>query len=524
MTLYALLQKKAAQRWLKTALFSKYAMAAACALLVVVSFVIAALVFSIISTLQNEPHGLFTKLTLQTYAYAPEEHLRQNNGSKFLAHRHECTHHTCLDIYRCGHGNSLKVYIYPPRRFLDSEGIPISAQPSQEYYDLLDAIFKSKYYEPDPSKACILIPSIDTLNQNRFRPLETSVALSSLSFWDQYGENHLIFNMVPGAAPDYNTVVELALGRAIVAGAGFDTWTYQPGFDISIPLFSPFALPLPVDVSDDRPWLLISAQVNIHQEYLNQLENVAMQEPSKMLVLRSCGELAANASQRCISEDVYHYPEILRRAHFCAVVRGARLSQPALLEALSAGCIPVVVADTAIMPFQEVIDWKRVAIFLPESDLSSIFSKVESISPQRRRELHDQGRWIYEQYLSSLAKIGLTTLAIIEDRIFTHNTRNYYDWNMAPSHMASFNPLFLPITAPKSHGFTAVILTYDRIEMLFTLINKLSVVPSLTKIIVLWNNQHKSPPPPAHWPRISKPFRVIRTTSNKLSNRFVKCY
>jgi len=45
-------------------------------------------------------------------------------------------------------------------------------------------------------------------------------------------------------------------------------------------------------------------------------------------------------------------------------------------------------------------------------------------------------------------------------------------------------------------------------------------VPSLAKIIVLWNNQHKSPPPPAQWPRINKPFRVIRTRSNKLSNRF----
>lgn len=44
--------------------------------------------------------------------------------------------------------------------------------------------------------------------------------------------------MVPGSAPDYSTVVDLALGSAMVAGAGFDTWTYRIGFDISLPVFS----------------------------------------------------------------------------------------------------------------------------------------------------------------------------------------------------------------------------------------------------------------------------------------------
>lgn len=57
------------------------------------------------------------------------------------------------------------------------------------------------------------------------------------------------------------------------------------------------------------------------------------------------------------------------------------------------------------------------------------------------------------------------------------------------------SPLFLPVTAPKTRGFTAVILTYDRLELLFLLINKLVKVPSLSKVLVIWNNQHKDPPP-----------------------------
>lgn len=41
------------------------------------------------------------------------------------------------------------------------------------------------------------------------------------------------------------------------------------------------------------------------------------------------------------------------------MLRGARLGQPTLLEALAAGCVPIVGADTMVMPFADVIDWKR---------------------------------------------------------------------------------------------------------------------------------------------------------------------
>lgn len=47
--------------------------------------------------------------------------------------------------------------------------------------------------------------------------------------------------MIPGSPPDYSTVVDLALGNALVAGAGFDSWTYRVGFDISLPFYSPQA-------------------------------------------------------------------------------------------------------------------------------------------------------------------------------------------------------------------------------------------------------------------------------------------
>lgn len=50
---------------------------------------------------------------------------------------------------------------------------------------------------------------------------------------------------------------------------------------------------------------------------------------------------------------------LLQQAKFCLVIRGARLGQPTLLEALASHCIPVMCADSLVMPFQDVLDWKR---------------------------------------------------------------------------------------------------------------------------------------------------------------------
>jgi len=56
------------------------------------------------------------------------------------------------------------------------------------------------------------------------------------------------------------------------------------------------------------------------------------------------------------------------------------------------------------------------------------------------------------------------------------------------------SPPLLPLIPAKSTGFTAVILTYDRLDSLYKIIHQVALVPSLAKVLVIWNNQHKTPP------------------------------
>lgn len=47
--------------------------------------------------------------------------------------------------------------------------------------------------------------------------------------------------MIAGEAPNFSTVIEVNTGRAIIAGADLDTYSFRMGFDVKIPVYSPFA-------------------------------------------------------------------------------------------------------------------------------------------------------------------------------------------------------------------------------------------------------------------------------------------
>ncbi|XP_060228031.1 exostosin-2 isoform X1 [Meriones unguiculatus] len=395
-----------------------------------------------------------------------------------------CRMHTCFDVYRCGFNpkNKIKVYIYPLKKYVDDAGVPVSSTISWEYNELLTAISDSDYYTDDISRACLFVPSIDVLNQNPLRIKETAQALAQLSRWDR-GTNHLLFNMLPGGPPDYNTALDVPRDRALLAGGGFSAWTYRQGYDVSIPVFSRLSaeVALPEKAPGPRRYFLLSSQMAIHPEYREELEALQAKHKESVLVLDKCTNLSEgtlSVRKRCHQHQAFDYPQVLQEAIFCVVLRGARLGQAVLSDVLQAGCVPVIIADSYILPFSEVLDWKRASVVIPEDKIADMYSILQDI-PQRQIEEMQRQKW---------ASVS--------------------------------NPLFLPLIPPQSQGFTAIVLTYDRVESLFRVITEVSKVPSLSKLLVVWNNQNKNPPEESLWPKIRVPLKVVRTTENKLSNRF----
>lgn len=102
----------------------------------------------------------------------------------------KCTHwNNCFNVYRCGRTghDRISVYVYPLRKYVDADGVPAVGVMSKEYYMILESIIDSKYYTANPYEACLFVPPIDTLNQDRIRGNLTSKALHSLP---QYALTH----------------------------------------------------------------------------------------------------------------------------------------------------------------------------------------------------------------------------------------------------------------------------------------------------------------------------------------------
>lgn len=241
--------------------------------------------------------------------------------------------------------------------------------------------------------------------------------------------------MLPGSAPNYNSVVDLNTSRAIIAGAGFNTWTFRYNFDVSIPVYSAVAEKIDGTQPEQKKYLIISTQLNIPHNYLEELQNIASSS-NDLLLLGRCKTDKTDYSKRCeyTTGTEFDYPNILKDGMFCLVVRSARLTQAILMDILASQCIPIVIADSVVMPFNSHVDWNKLALFIAEDNIRNLVKIVHSVSNERRGELFWQLRWAFDRYFASIEKITLTALEIINEKVFTLAARTYEEWNM-PEHL-----------------------------------------------------------------------------------------
>lgn len=181
----------------------------------------------------------------------------------------------------------------------------------------------------------------------------------------------------------------------------------------------------------------MSSQLGVDGYYVEQLKELRATE-SELLILDACRE--HNYTKRCSvnAQREYDYPSVLGESTFCLIFRGERTGQFVLLEAMASNCIPVIVMDGAVMPFGEVLDWKRAAIFVMEDFLHTLLHVLKGVSEKKIAEMRAQIRFLHRKYFSSLNAIVLTTLDIIQDRVYPHWGRTYDDWNVSPESVRLF--------------------------------------------------------------------------------------
>uniref|UniRef100_A0A9J7YU14 Exostosin glycosyltransferase 1b n=2 Tax=Cyprinus carpio TaxID=7962 RepID=A0A9J7YU14_CYPCA len=422
---------------------------------------------------------------------------RDVNSSVYKGKR--CRMQSCFDFSLCQR-NGFKVYVYPQQK---GEKI------SESYQNILSTIEGSRFYTSDPGQACLFVLSLDTLDRDQLSPqyvhnLKTKV--QSLPLWNN-GRNHLIFNLYSGTWPDYTEDLGFDIGQAMLAKASISTENFRPNFDVSIPLFSKDHPRTGGDrgylkyntIPPFRKYMLVFKGkrylTGIGSDTRNALYHVHNAEDVVLLTTCKHGkDWQKHKDARCDKDNAeyekYDYREMLHNSTFCLVPRGRRLGSFRFLEALQAACVPVMLSNGWELPFSEVIDWNTAAVIGDERLLLQIPSTVRSIHQDKILALRQQTQFLWEAYFSSVEKIVLTTLEIIQDRVLQQTSRSNLMWNSHPGGL---------FTLPHYSSY-------------------LGDFPFFY-IIVLWNCD--KPLPAKHrWPATSVPIIVIEGENKVMSSRF----
>ncbi|XP_049801082.1 exostosin-3-like isoform X1 [Schistocerca nitens] len=92
--------------------------------------------------------------------------------------------------------------------------------------------------------------------------------------------------------------------------------------------------------------------------------------------------------------------------------------QQRVYEALKSGAVPVVLGgDQILLPFDEVIDWRKAAILLPKARVPELHFLISAVGDADLLAMRRQGRVLWERYMSSAQAAVDTVIALLRTRL-----------------------------------------------------------------------------------------------------------
>uniref|UniRef100_A0A0N4Z1S6 Exostosin domain-containing protein n=1 Tax=Parastrongyloides trichosuri TaxID=131310 RepID=A0A0N4Z1S6_PARTI len=344
----------------------------------------------------------------------------------------DCTFQKCFNISRCL-GNDLKLYVYPNNEE--------AQEPSLVYSKFLSILRKLKYTTTDPSEACLFILSIDTIDRDRIsenyiRDVDAQILKLPKDIWNN-GMNHLIFNFYHGTYPDYaDHNLGFNYSKAMIARSSFSASKLRYNFDISFPLFHADHTFTKKDAMKEKVKMKryqkedkyfvsfkgkryvygIGSETRDSLHHLHNGENIIMATTCK-----HNNDWKKFEDSRCEKDnemyDHYDYNDLLRNSTFCLAPRGRRLASFRFLESLKAGCIPVILSDDWVLPFDEIVNWNNGVVYTPENMSFLLIDQLGRLTYDQVKEMRKFGEDIYWKYLSNYESIIETSIDIIFNRV-----------------------------------------------------------------------------------------------------------
>lgn len=232
------------------------------------------------------------------------------------------------------------------------------------------------------------------------------------------GRKHLAFDLRDDPRP-------LFQGQdMIVCKSAFHRDYYRPESGISIPQFPRYHFTQPFLPATQRKYLasfkgnvrancggLRRRLLSLHDENVFPIESAVFM-PCDVAISE-----AQIATER-VRPGQSSYVDMLYNSTFALLPRGCGYALSyRMIESLNAGCVPVIISDGYVLPFERLLDYSRFSLRVPEADIA----ELPDILREHRRDadrLQAQAYSVYAEYFSTTARIidtivGLASKVVI---------------------------------------------------------------------------------------------------------------